>query len=267
DTLRLATRSPGARERLRMLRLAARAFLTVASRQPGPLGKLIPTPAVRQRELQPERGAPTLLVRTDDMVLMEVYGGRPYDLDYGPIGEVSSILDLGANAGMASAFLGRRFPGAKIVAVEPNPSTFELLTQNLRRIATDAIAVNAAIVPAGGSYRIEPGSSPSNAQVVSEVDEIDRSGGFETLTLGELIDRYLPTEGVDLMKVDIEGGERELFERVSEWAPRVKAIVAETHLPLTSRGAYALLAGGGFKPLPVPGGQGPSPIIFCMRNA
>lgn len=262
DALVLALRAPGMRERGRVLGLAVRAFLTVASRQPGLLGRLFRAPKLREYELRPAPDAPVLRLRSNDMVVMEVYGGRPYELDYEPLGEVDSILDVGANVGTASAFLATRFSGARIVAVEPNPFTFELLRENLRRAAPEGIAVNAAVVARPGSYQLEPGTSPSNDQVVATPARGE--GDLEALTVDELLDRYLPG-GVDLMKVDIEGGEHELFEGVAEWAPRVRAIVAEVHAPLTTERACELLRAGGFEPLPVAPGRARRELVFCLR--
>ena len=41
------------------------------------------------------------------------------------------IVDLGANVGYASAYFLSCFPTAKVVAVEPDPGTFELCCRNL----------------------------------------------------------------------------------------------------------------------------------------
>ena len=264
DAVRLALRTPGTRQKLRILGLAARSFLSVASRQPGLLGRIFRAPPLREYELRPGPDAPVLRLRSNDMVVMEVYGGRPYELDYSPIGPVRSVLDIGANVGAASAFLAARFPEAKIVAVEPNPFTFELLEENLRRVAPGGIAINAAIVPSPGRYRLEAGTSPSNDKVIP-ADGASADGRLGTLTMNELLDKHLH-DGVDLVKLDIEGGERALLERAVEWAPRVGALVAETHEPLTPERATELLMDAGFEPLPLPDRIATRDIVFCRRR-
>ncbi len=265
DSVLLARRMAGWRERLRMLRMAALAFLTIASRQPF-VGRVVPTPRTREYELQPGPGAPVLRLRTNDLVATEVYGGRPYALDYSPLGAVQTVLDLGANAGVASAFLSARFPDARIVAVEPSPATFELLAENLGRISPGSVAVRAAVVSRAGRYRLERGTAPANDRVVA-AESAPASGTEEldALTLTELLDRHLP-RGVDLMKVDIEGGERELFETAAEWAPRVRAIVAEVHAPLTREVAQRELRSAGYEALPVPHRRAQREIVFCARS-
>lgn len=259
---RMLASVPSARERLRLVALTARAFLRVGSRQPGLTGRLVPAPQIREYELRPEAGAPRLRLRSDDLVLMEVYGGRPYELDYGPIGEVHTILDLGANVGLASAFLSARFPGARLVAVEPNPATFELLEENLRRLGAQAVAVRAAVVDKPGRYRLEPGRAPSGDQIVRASDGVEPY--MEAMTLNQLLDRHAP-EGVDLIKMDVEGAEAALFAQAPEWAERVGAVVAEVHPPLERGECLRMLAAAGFEPLPVPSRTACEHLLFASR--
>src|SRR6476620_11843470 len=47
-------------------------------------------------------------------------------------GEVNNIIDLGANIGLASLYFLNKCPHARVVAVEPDPSNFELLSRNLQ---------------------------------------------------------------------------------------------------------------------------------------
>lgn len=266
DALRMARRVPSARERRRLAALTGRSLLRLASRQPGLTGKLVPTLRPRAYELRPEAGIPPLRLHSDDLVCMEVFGGRPYALDYSAIEPVRTIVDLGANIGAAAAFLARLFPGAVVVAVEPSPASYEALCENLDRAVPGGRAVNAALVPHAGSYRIEPGRSPSGDRVVAAAagDGEAQGAGFEALTIDQLLDREAP-DGVDLLKVDIEGAEAEFFAGVAGWGDRVGAVVAEVHPPLSVERAYELLAAGGFEPLPQPPGRARGQIVFAAR--
>src|ERR1017187_5918421 len=53
------------------------------------------------------------------------------DLDIFDLGSPKLIIDAGANIGMASLYLLNRYRSVKIVAVEPDPDTFELCRTNL----------------------------------------------------------------------------------------------------------------------------------------
>src|SRR6266704_817384 len=64
------------------------------------------------------------------------------------------IIDAGANAGFATRFLAQRYPSARIVAIEPEASNFELLVRNTRHL--DAVApIRAALWNRSASLRIE----------------------------------------------------------------------------------------------------------------
>ena len=65
----------------------------------------------------------------------------------------ANILDLGANVGQASLFFRTRFPGARILAVEPDPATFELLRRNVGA-DPDIEILNCAVTAAPGPVRI-----------------------------------------------------------------------------------------------------------------
>jgi hypothetical protein len=54
------------------------------------------------------------------------------------------------------------------------------------------------------------------------------------------------------MKLDIEGGEGELFDCAATWAPRVGAVLAEIHAPLSVEAAAAQLAQHGYRRLALP---------------
>lgn len=59
---------------------------------------------------------------------------------------------------------------------------------------------------------------------------LDESTGFEALGLGELAEKH-PSGCIDLLKLDIEGSEKELFEdpNCHRWLSRMKMIFVELH--------------------------------------
>src|SRR6266576_607241 len=83
---------------------------------------------------------------TDASVLSEVLAGS-YQTLGGSLESVRTIVDLGANVGYASRWLLRKFPQARLVAVEPSPDNAAILHRNL---AGAASIIEACI---GGSER------------------------------------------------------------------------------------------------------------------
>ncbi len=68
---------------------------------------------------------------SDSRVLTEVLLWNEYaELLAHVRGEVRGILDLGANVGMSVRYWQRRFPGARIVVVEPHPGNHALSVRN-----------------------------------------------------------------------------------------------------------------------------------------
>ena len=59
--------------------------------------------------------------------------------------QVELIIDCGANVGYSSAYFLSRFPNSRIVAVEPDPENFEMLSRNLAPYGRRVNLVHAGI--------------------------------------------------------------------------------------------------------------------------
>lgn len=55
------------------------------------------------------------------------------------------IVDAGANIGLTSVFYSNKYPRAKIFAIEPEPSNFELLKKNTASY-TNVVRIQAALL-------------------------------------------------------------------------------------------------------------------------
>ena len=127
-------------------------------------------------------------------------------------------LDLGANVGFASMLFAERYPDAEIVAVEAAPDTFKRLRGNVASIAS--IRVLHLAIGTDARVRIDL-SGPSAERQTS-----DRGTEVQGKSLTRLLDD-LGWDHVDLMKIDIEGGELAVFADPA--MGRVQAIVGEIH--------------------------------------
>jgi len=76
----------------------------------------------------------------------------------------------------------------------------------------------------------------------------------------------LDAGAIDLLKCDIEGAERELFERCASWITRVRLIAIEVHAPFVVGELMSLIAaaGGEFELLST-SRQGRNPLCL-LRN-
>ena len=206
------------------------------------------------------RDIASLRVRTNDVALFEVLGCGAYGVDLSLLGPVERVLDLGANVGLTAIYLSRRMPEARFCAVEPAPCSFALLEENLRRNAVPGIAVRAAAMAKPGNVAVVEGEHAGLTTV-----QRDPAGPIEGQTIPDLLDRA-GFEQADLLKLDIQGGEEELLEHCEDWAPRVGAVIAEIHAPLTVDGALAALAPYGFRRLPLPSGRLFDDMLYARRD-
>lgn len=144
------------------------------------------------------------------------------------------IVDAGANIGLSSIFYANRYPHARIICVEPEPCNARMLRKNM------AYYPNSVIVEA---------ALWSNNEPISVVDPGLGEWGFRTIpgssnmrgiTLDTLMDQC-GIDYIDLLKVDIEGAEKEVFQNPSQWIDRLGVIVIEPHdrfKPGCSRSIY-----------------------------
>jgi FkbM family methyltransferase len=145
------------------------------------------------------------------------------DEEYAPRRHPQTILDLGANVGFATLFFHRRFPEARIVAVEADPATYTRLVSNvgsLPRVTT----VHAAIT---GSDRPVT-FYPSNESISSSM--IPRAGAAAVSITGVSIATLMQQhhlDSVDLLKLDIEGAELDALRTAP--LDRVGELIADVH--------------------------------------
>lgn len=139
--------------------------------------------------------------------------------------EPTLILDIGANVGYASIYFTHRYPNARILAVEPEASNIEWLRKNT------APYPNINVVEAGIYNKptrlklVDAGAKSSDFQLVECAPVED---GIEAITVDNLLDLGQSTYA-DIVKIDIEGGEKELFEDNTEWLGKVDTVAIELH--------------------------------------
>jgi FkbM family methyltransferase len=159
------------------------------------------------------------------------------------------VVDAGANVGMATLFFAHQYPKAHIIAIEPESSNFEMLTRNCEGLPNIRL-VRAALWPVNGSLKIV--NSTSEAWEFAVTDE----GSSQTdmpcvpaITIDEVLGS-LENDRIDLLKLDIEGSELQLFSRGAEqWLSRIQNIVIELHdryRPGCTKAFYSALASRNF---------------------
>jgi FkbM family methyltransferase len=153
--------------------------------------------------------------------------------------EAHFIVDAGANAGFASAYFLTRFPAARVVALEPEPSNFALAARNLAPYGERVTLLREALWHEATVLHLRTTAREDSASVEQEI----ASPGLECRGVDplHLLERA-QAERIDLLKIDIEGAEGSLFSHdPDEWIERTSAIVIEIHSEQAQRTVYDAL--------------------------
>jgi FkbM family methyltransferase len=196
--------------------------------------------------------------RTRDVhILNEIFGGTGGRNSYEPPPVVADaldarrspkVLDLGANIGLFGAYVLGRWPRAAIRSFEPDPTNLRVLTRVIaanelqgRWSVADVAVANSAgeetfaaglladshLSPASDERTLEDpaGGVPDPAVVTNRCADLANA---QTITVGT-VDLFEQDHDVDLMKMDIEGGEWSILTdpRLGELAADV--VVLEWH--------------------------------------
>ncbi len=138
------------------------------------------------------------------------------------------IIDAGANVGLASIYFANRFPTARIFAIECERSNFDLLTANARPYA-NVIPIHAALWNVDGEIRVvDPGLGHWGFMTTARSPDDPPSSTVRAVTL-DTVRREHGIDRIDIMKIDIEGAEREVFDSSATWIGMVDTIIAELH--------------------------------------
>ena len=160
--------------------------------------------------------------------------------------EVETIVDLGAHIGTETLRLAKLYPSARVFAVEAVRKNFEILEFNTRQLSS-VTAIFGAIWSSPAKLKLlKPGGNESWRLEEVRGDEFDIKG----MMLDDILVENDIRE-IDILKVDIEGAERELFSHSClTWIERVKCIIMEApdnDSPLSTQEIYRVFDAANYK--------------------
>jgi FkbM family methyltransferase len=145
----------------------------------------------------------------------------------------TTIIDLGANVGYSSAYFLSRYPSAEVIALEPDRENFLICQQNLAPFGARATVLHGAAWPERRALAIKKGVFRNGREWATQVCSPTDPESGDPIVQGYDMDSLLnlaDLQEVDLLKIDIERSERELFSRnTASWMPRIRNICIELH--------------------------------------
>jgi len=147
-------------------------------------------------------------------VIREEYG------KFSPAKAPEWLIDAGGYIGDTASYFLSRFPTLKAIVLEPNPPSFEMALHNLEPYGTRATLLNKALWTSDGTLQF--GGSSTGASVQDKGIEVDG------ISIPTLLDKFSISR-LDILKMDIEGAEKLIFEKPDEWLHRVDLIIIEIH--------------------------------------
>lgn len=158
----------------------------------------------------------------DVTTLFQIFFAEEYNIDFPEPPE--TIVDCGANIGLSAVYFANKFPNATVIAIEPDNHNFEYLEKNtipypniqcLQRAVWPVPAKMEVIDPGNGGWSLQTKTS--------------ESGTMQSITIEEIMEVFQFSQ-IDLLKIDIEGAEKELFEsHYDYWLAKTGTIAIELH--------------------------------------
>ena len=159
----------------------------------------------RQLKIQPEYSDLNCL-----SVLKEVFVDDIYDIE-NQICSGMTVLDIGANIGFYSLAAACLLDQGKVIAFEPLPENYKILTSNIKKNNFKNITPEScALYKESGAMNLLTGSSMGPTLQINS-KQIGDSILVQVLTLDEFCFRH-GLSSVDVIKIDTEGVELEILQ-------------------------------------------------------
>jgi len=152
--------------------------------------------------------------------------------------EPKVIIDAGGNIGLTAVYFAEKYPKAKIITIEPEEDNFKILKKNTQHYS-NITAINAALWDSEGEIELldvgldnwgfmtaTGGIDTKYTQITTSKTEMKHL--VKAVTIEKILRDY-NIDMIDILKIDIEGAEKEVFNGHSAWIKNVRSIITELH--------------------------------------
>lgn len=169
----------------------------------------------------------TIRIASSDIYpTMQVFQGKEYNFDCQSAPR--TIVDAGANIGVASVVLANRFPDARILAIEPEKGNFSQAVTNLAPYTNVEVIQAALWNDSNGISIVDPGLGEWGFQTKGATQETDSAHLVRSMTVMQILDEY-GWDQIDILKMDIEGAEVEVLSDSADWIGKIGLMITELH--------------------------------------
>lgn len=164
-------------------------------------------------------------------ILHEVCTQDSYKLKQIQFAPGDVVLDIGANIGVLSILLAKKFPYLKVLAFEPLPSNYQYLQRNIKENAVSNVHAFPLAITADGRFQefrcMTQNLGGANAYITN--DEPFMVAQAASVTLKHVFDAF-GLDKVKLLKIDCEGGEYEIIPSIpKDYLERIEYLSGEFH--------------------------------------
>lgn len=171
------------------------------------------------------RRTPDLLVAIESLGGEFDFSRQLLNRDYDGV-----IVDAGGYIGTAAIAFSKLFPRAKIVSIEPSKDNLEVLEKNVRNWGNISFMHAALVGEAISKVSLfDPGQSNWGMTVENTHAGITPSSRLYEVAGITLEQIGHPVSEVGLLKLDIEGGELDIFTKSNQLLVSIPVVVAELH--------------------------------------
>ncbi len=177
--------------------------------------------------------------RYDTQIFTQIFMRQELNIPFEKAPEI--IIDGGANIGLATLYFKNKYPNAKIIAIEPEPSNFELLVKNTKDYA-DVVCLNNGIWNKSCRLQIIDNGDGNASFLTKELPGNETpENAINAITITDIMNQF-NIRKLDLLKLDIEGSERDVFkENYDEWLNKTQDIIVEIHPHIHSDAGATIL--------------------------
>lgn len=146
--------------------------------------------------------------------------------EYLNLGNPKIIIDGGANIGLYTIKMKNDFPDAQFICIEPDPENFAVLQKNLSKYDNVHLECG-GLWGKDTKLKVYDKYNAGKWGLIVEEDLV--AGNINAISIDSLLKKY-QIEYVDVLKLDIETSEKQLFTAGYEnWLPKVKILIVELH--------------------------------------